>query len=144
MPFWRHTCRNIIPKAFGTVEPEESADLHRKVPKGMNLHSILCIKTKRTLNSDFTVAYNNKFYQIEDKLKTKTVIVEERLDGTMAITHNGLALTYKELPARPKKQMELRIAKKRVFRKPPINHPWRKTINNPKRNKQMWAAAMKS
>lgn len=144
MSFWRHTCRSIIPKAFGTVEPRESADLHRKVHKGLNLHSTLCIKTERTLNNDFTVAYDSKFYQIEDKIKTATVIVEERLDGAMAITHNGLVLTYKELPERPKKQRKLRIPKKRVCHKPPVNHPWKKIINNSQRNRRIWAVAMKS
>lgn len=126
------------------VEPEESADLHRKVPKGMNLHSILCIKTERTLNNDFTVAYDSKFYQIEDKIKTATVIVEERLDGTMAITHDGLVLTYKELPARPKKQRKLCIPKKRACHKPSANHPWKKIINNSRRKRRMWAVAMKA
>ena len=108
------------------VEPRESADLHRKVSKCLNLHSILCIKTERRLNNDFTVAYDNKFYQIEDKVKTDTVIVEERLDGTMAITHNGLVLTYKELPARPKKQRTPPIAKKRPHRQVSADHPWRR------------------
>jgi hypothetical protein len=108
------------------VEPRESADLHRKVPRGLNLHSILCIKIERRLNNDFTVAYDNKFYQIEDKVKTDTVIVEERLDGTMAITHDGLVLTYKELPARPKKQSAPPIAKKRPHRKVSADHPWRR------------------
>jgi hypothetical protein len=86
----------------------------------------LCIKIERRLNNDFTVAYDNKFYQIEDKVKTDTVIVEERLDGTMAITHTGLVLTYKELPARPKKQRTPPIAKKRPHRKVSADHPWRR------------------
>lgn len=112
-----------------TVDPRESADMHRKVSKGLNLHGILCIKIERKLNNDFTVAYDNKFYQIENKVKTKTVIVEERLDGTMAITHNGLVLTYTELPARPQKQKKLPIPKKKIYHKPPVDHPWRKFKN---------------
>ena len=122
------------------VEPRESADLHRKVPKGLNLQSVLCIKLERRLNNDFTVAYDNKFYQIEEKVKTETVIVEERLDGTMAITHNGRVLTFKELPARPKKQRRLSIPKKRTPIKPPVNHPWNKPNNKTwKRNNWTWA-----
>lgn len=125
-----------------TVEPRESADLHRKVTKGLNLQSSLCIKIERSLNNDFTVAYDNKFYQIEDKIKTDTVIVEERLDGTRAITHNGLVLTYKELPARPKKQRRLSIPKKKVYHKPPADHPWRRLENKTwSRSKWKWAKA---
>lgn len=123
-----------------TVEPRESANLYRKAPKGLDLHSILCIKIERTLNNDFTVAYDNKFYQIEDKVKTDKVIVEERLDGTMAITHNGLVLTYKELPARPKKQRRSSIPKNKVHHKPPADHPWRKLKNKTwTRGKWKWA-----
>lgn len=112
-----------------SVKPKESADLHREVPKGLNLYGILCIKTKRRLNNDFTVAHDRRFYQIEDKIKTAKVVVEERLDGTMAITHDGLLLTYKKLPARPEKQRKPRILKKRVHHKPPADHPWRKLKN---------------
>lgn len=123
-----------------TVEPRESADLHRKVSKGMDLNSILCIKIERRLNNDFTVAYDNKFYQIADKIKTDTVIVEERLDGTRAITHNGLVLTYKELPERPKKQKRLSIPRNKVHHKPPADHPWRKLKNKTwNRGKWKWA-----
>lgn len=127
------------------VEPRESADLHRKSPGRRKLKGIICIKTERTLNNDFTVAYDNKFYQIEDRIKTNTVIVEERLDGTMAITHDGLILTYKELPERPKKQRKLHIPKKKAQHKPAVDHPWRKTsINTSKMNRRLWAMAKKS
>ncbi len=108
------------------VKPRESVDLHREVPKGRDLYGILCIKTEKRLNNDFTVAHDKKFYQVEDKIKAATVIVEERLDGTMRITHNGLLLTSKELPARPEKKRKLRIPKKRINHKPPADHPWRK------------------
>lgn len=125
-----------------TVEPRETADLHRKVSKGLNLQSILCIKTERRLNNDFTVAYDNKFYQIEEKIKTATVIVEERLDGTMVITHNGLVLACKELPERPKKQRRLSIPKNKVHYKPPADHPWRRLKNKTwNRSKWKWAKA---
>lgn len=108
------------------VKPMESADLHREIPKGLDLYGILCIKTERRLNNDFTVAHDNKFYQIEDKIKAATVIVEERLDGTMRITHNRRLLTYKKLPAKPEKQRKLCIPKKRVKHRPAADHPWRK------------------
>lgn len=108
------------------VKPRESADLHREVSKGLDLYGILCIKTERRLNNDFTIAHDNRFYQIEDKIKATTVIVEERLDGTMRITHNRRLLTYKELPAKPEKQKKPRIPKKRIKHRPAADHPWRK------------------
>lgn len=127
-----------------TVEPRERSDMHRQVPEGKKLKGILCLKTERSLNNDFTVAYNNKFYQIEDKIKAKKVIVEERLDGTMAITHEGAVLIFKELPERPKKKKLLHIPKIRPQHKPPASHPWRMSANIPKRNKRLWAIAKRS
>lgn len=38
----------------------ESADLHRPIPKGMDLNKILCIKTQRTVRNDATVAHHGK------------------------------------------------------------------------------------
>ncbi|HWR58244.1 MAG TPA: ISNCY family transposase [Thermodesulfovibrionales bacterium] len=123
------------------VKPRESADLHREVPKGRDIYGILCVKTEKRLNNDFTIAHDKKFYQIEDKIKAVTIIVEQRLDGTMRFTHNGLLLTYKELPARPVKQMKPRIPKKTTYHKAPVDHPWRRMKNRVcKRNNWRWSS----
>ena len=37
------------------VKPKEKENIHRDIPKGMNLDRILCIKTERTLRNDFTI-----------------------------------------------------------------------------------------
>jgi len=49
-----------------SVRPREKEDLHRPLPRGMDLNAILCIKTERTLRNDFTVAHKHKLYQIEE------------------------------------------------------------------------------
>ena len=72
----------------------ENADLHRPVPKELNIDSILCLKTEWVFRNDFTVSFNSKLYQIEDKTKATTVIVQERPDGTMLIRHEGRALKF--------------------------------------------------
>jgi hypothetical protein len=122
------------------VRPEKSANIHRKLPRGLDLKGVLCIKTERALNNDFTVAHDRKFYQIEDKISAKSVIVQDRLDGTRVITHDGLHLTYTELPARPEKQKKPHVAKKDVHYTPPQDHPWRKLNNKTwQRNNWRWA-----
>lgn len=123
------------------VKPKEKTDLHRKVSKGLNLDRILCIKTKRILRNDFTVAHNGKLYQIQEAVKAEKVLVEERINGRLLITHNGAGLKFKEITTRPEKQKKPVKLNKKVIHKPQIDHPW-KIIKNRKweRNSWLWAA----
>ena len=78
-----------------SVRPRDKHDLHRPLPRGMDLNAFLCIKTERTLRNDFTVAHNHKLYQIEDATNASQVIVQDRLDGSMMITYQGRACDSK-------------------------------------------------
>lgn len=111
------------------VKPKEEDNLHKEVPKGMQLDGILCIKTERVLRNDFTISYNGRLYQVMEKTNAKKVMVEERINGTMVITHNGNRLKYKEITERPEKENEkpfILILRKRSGYIPPKNHPWRR------------------
>jgi len=124
------------------VKPSGKEDIHRDIPKGMNLDRILCIKTERTLRNDFTVAHNGTLYQIQDKIKAQKVIVEERINGTMVITHNDTFLKFKEITERPERQKtKPRLSGKKRQCKLPVDHPWRKfDINQWKTDSRRWAA----
>ena len=109
------------------IKAHHEEDMHRALPKDLNLDTILCIKTKRTLRNDFTVAHDGKLYQIEDNLRAKKVFIEERVDGSLLITYKGNRIKYKEILKRPEKQGEKRIysftpKKKNI---PSAYHPWR-------------------
>ncbi len=123
------------------VKPKEKTDLHRKIPKGLNLDRILCIKTERVLRNDFTIAHNKKLYQIENNIKAEKVTVEERISGTMVIAHNDTFLKFKEITERPEKQKKPRILKKKTFHRPPLDHPWRKFKINRWKTKKWQRAA---
>lgn len=113
----------VFNKRFN-VEPLSSEDLHRSLPKGIELDKVLSVRTPRTLYNNFTIAHKGKLYQVEDNIRTKEVIVEERLDGSLFITYKARALRYKAIIRQPVKVKQLR---KRY--KPPIpgsNHPWRR------------------
>jgi len=104
-------------------------NLHRELPKGIDLDRILCIKTKRGLRNDFTVRHSKRLYQVIDHVNTKAVIVEDRIDGSMFITYKGTALKHREISERPVR--ENRQEKKYIFKpkkiyRPPADHPWRK------------------
>ena len=116
----------IYNKRF-SVRPREEEDLHRPLPRGLDLNAILCIKTERTLRNDFTVAHNRKLYQIEEATKASKVIVQDRMDGSMRITHQGKALKFREITERPiKENKQPVIRRKRRSYIPPVDHPWRR------------------
>ena len=114
-------------------------DMHRPVGRHLNLDSVFSIKTERFLRNDFTVAHNGKLYQVHNRLNTRTVIAEERLDGAICLSHGGKFLRFSELPKQPKEvpqDEERPISRRGRARKPPtpgINHPWKKfQIKKPK------------
>lgn len=113
------------------VKAKKEGDLHRKITKEINLSRILCIKTKRVLRNDFTISYENRFYQILERTQARTVQVEEDLKGGMSITYKGKCLKYKGLPERPKKEnptTTVPIFKTKKKWTPPADHPWRKRM----------------
>lgn len=109
------------------IRPTPAADLHRPVPKGSDLNRVLCIKTERVLRKDFTVAHDRKLYQIQDNLRAQRVTVEEWLDGTMRITHQGQRLRYHAITTRPVREAA-KIAKTTPRTKPAPDHPWCRPI----------------
>jgi hypothetical protein len=66
-----------------------TATLHRRLGARQNLNSILCLKTQRHLNPDRTLVHGGKRYQIEDRLRSSQLTVEEHLDGSLHIRHQG-------------------------------------------------------
>jgi hypothetical protein len=110
-----------------SVCPKGKDNFHRPLPKGLVLDTILCIKTERSLRNDFTVAHNRKLYQIEDTVKASKVMVQERVDGSMIMTHKGRSLRFKEITERPVREKPrgvlMRTRKPYI---PPADHPWRK------------------
>lgn len=124
----------IYNKRF-SVLAAHSADLHRPLPKGIDLDRVLCKKTEHALRKDWTVAHDNKLYQIGNNIKTKKVILEERTDGSMLMRHKGVILKFKEIIARPEKIMQPKISRPygvpQRAHTPAANHPWRVRIINP-------------
>jgi len=112
------------------VEALEKGDLHRPLPKHINLDKILCKKTERGLNNDSTIAHDKKLYHILDKVYAKKMMVEERIDGRMLITCKGKELKYRQITRRPVKAAPV---KARAFiaskaHKPSMDHPWKRAM----------------
>jgi len=112
------------------VVAAQGADLHRKMARGLDLNSILCLKTQRRLNPDATLAHGGKLYQIEDRIQAQVLTVEERIDGSMRICHRGRGVKYREILSRPVRARSATgfSAKGRPPKqKPSADHPWRQS-----------------
>ena len=108
------------------VKPAKQSDLHREIPKSTNLDRILCRKTQRVLRNDLTVEYNNKLYQIKDKVNARKIVIEERISGTKIMTYKNKILKFKEITLRAKKQQKPvhNGHKKNQKYVLPGDHPW--------------------
>ncbi len=108
------------------VKPAKQSDLHREIPKSTNLDRILCRKTQRVLRNDLTVEYNNKLYQIKDKVNARKIVIEERISGTKIMTYKNKVLKFKEITLRAKKQKKSMYNDRKKSQRyvPPVDHPW--------------------
>jgi transposase len=115
----RHNRRFAVP-------PKKRGNLHRKAT-GIDLDAILCTKTTRSIRNDHTIQHGKRLYQIDDRVRTKKIIVEDRIDGTMRLQHNGASVRFHEITQRPAKEQKasppLTPRKAHV---PPADHPWRR------------------
>jgi hypothetical protein len=114
-----------------SIFPAKKANLHRKSPGKKELKKILCTQTKRSLRKDSVIEHNKKFYQIKDvpRRRIKSVMVEDRLDGSVHVRNNGSYFKYSEIDpklirrAEPNKKVCNRARKVYL---PPKDHPWRR------------------
>ncbi len=107
------------------VTPVSDVDVHQAALPNRELERVFCIREERTLRNDFTIAYNGKLYQIKDSVKTQKVAVEERLDGSLHISHKGQELTYREIKTRPvKEKPRMPVLYDRRYQ--PADHPWKR------------------
>ena len=106
------------------IKAVNGTDRHRLIPKGLDLDRIFCIKKKAALRNDFTIQYNNKFYQILDTIRAKEVTVEERFNGKLYIYHKDTQLKYKLIDKRPQRAKQARKPRKPRYILPK-DHPYR-------------------
>lgn len=117
-----------------SVGSRNEIDLHKKLSAKeiTKLESIFSRQNKRIAHNDFTISFNNQWYQLTKDQpatvqKKDVVIMEERLDGSIRVRLRGKYLNYELLPERPKKQDQpwILAANQPAVYVPPANHPWR-------------------
>ena len=117
-----------------TVQPAQAADLHRPRPASRDLDRSLCIKTPRGLRRDWTVAHHGHLYQVRTTVRATHVLVEEHVDGTLRITHQGRPLAFHAITSRPVKVVEAKtVPPPRRPVTPRPDHPWRRRLRPERR-----------
>jgi len=124
-------------KRFGVV-PKKKTDLHRALADNelKQLDAIFSVQATRQVKNDFTLQFKNSWYQLSQEQpvtvrRKEIVLIEERLDESLAIRLRGRYLNYRTLPAKPPKLKEIIpvIPGRRTQWKPAVDHPWRRQVS---------------
>jgi hypothetical protein len=85
------------------VAPAQAVDAHRPLGPVHNLAAILSVQCQRVVSNDYTVRWHNRVYQVGKPvypgLRGGRVVIELRLDGTLAIRFGTKYLKFTEVPA---------------------------------------------
>ena len=93
------------------IEPLEIEDYHCSLSKGLKLDDVFCFESHRVLQNDWTIRYENRYYQIlkENKPLPKPkdkILVRTHLDGRVQLLYREKALAFS--PSTPKQLYEQR------------------------------------
>ena len=115
------------------VAARSSLNLHRPLPRGLNLNHVLCYQEQRVVQNDWTVSWCNRILQLGAEhqklsLARKKIMVSELLDGSIRLTWGSRLLSWTEVTTRPsqaKPKPSHPVPIKAPY-KPAANHPWRR------------------
>lgn len=117
------------------VKPFKKTNLHRFVPKHLNLDEIFCIKEYRSISNNYSFQWKNRLFIIPTPsltMKKQRICVMESFDGIISAKLNSKLLditevTHKDIISIEKVQKATRkyLMSKKVCYRPPTNHPWK-------------------
>jgi transposase len=113
----------------------QTGDLHRRVLRGLDMGRVLSIRETRVVQNDWTLRYESRWFQLAAMhqklaLAGRSVTVCQRLDGRLELLYGGRALSYRELPAPPKRQEAAgsREIRSSQGQRPAADHPWKRRL----------------
>lgn len=80
-----------------SVTPAQSTDLHRPPLPMHSLRKSLCIKTKRSINNDFTIRHDLKIFQLKKSTVVKKAVVEDHTNGTVIIRVKNNPIPFSDI-----------------------------------------------
>lgn len=113
--------------------PLRSQDLHRPVPKSMNLEDIFSLQGVRTVNNGYLIKWASRTFILTRPswtLRRQKVVVREWFDGRVSVRFNGKELEIKEVdsfrPKPPSRVLSPKFRRKPPKYIPPVTHPWKR------------------
>ena len=88
------------------LEALRPQDLHRPVPKSLNLDDIFCLQGIRTVNNGYVIKWTSRTFVLTRPsltLRRQKVVVRQWFDGRLSIRFKGKDLEYKEVNTVPPK-----------------------------------------
>lgn len=112
-------------------------DYHRPVPKGLRLEDVFVFEDRRTVQNDWTVCWDGRWFQItgpkaQMPRRRERIVVRRRLDGSRVLLHHRRALEFHEINQRPPRPAPLikpaSVATPRPVWVPAADHPWKRPL----------------
>ena len=137
---------SYLPKynARFALPPRRKTNLHRPVPKNLDLDEIFCLKEYRTIGNGFTFQWTSRLFLIKNPsitMKKQRVCILEHFNGEIMLKLKDkylsfIEVTTKDLQASAKDQKACQrlIKKARIYYPPPKDHPWRRWVVIKKKN----------
>lgn len=121
------------------VRPKRKADVHRSVPRGVRLGQVLSLQETRVVQNDWTVRWRHRRFQLTAAnqklaLVRQSVLVCERLDGTISLVYRGRELAWEEITEQastPPAHVPQPTGLGRVAQRPGPSHPWKRPFKAP-------------
>ena len=115
-------------------EARESGNLHRPLPKTVNLREVFCLKGTRTINNGYLVRWHGRLLAIDSPslgMRRRPAQILEHQDGRIVIRFNGRDLLFRDVrqevpPPAPCRQPKAEKPKTGKYIPPP-DHPWRRS-----------------
>jgi hypothetical protein len=128
------------------VEPANPTDAHRPLLKAHDLDAILSVQTVRTIQHDFTLRWQNRFFQLlpDQPVRLRpgdTILIEQRLDGTTHLRAQGCYLAFTSIPKPAPRRWKVAALATRAQRprrayRPSRTHPWKDPSYDAMRRRQ--------
>lgn len=121
------------------VKPKRKADVHRRVPRGVQLNQVLSFQETRVVQNDWTLKWRHRRFQLTVAnqrlaLVRQRVLVCERLDGTISLVYRGRELAWEEITHQEQPALVVRgqpTSLGRIAHRPAANHPWKRPFKSP-------------
>ena len=93
-----------------SIKPAKAIDLHRPSMPIHALSKILCVKTTRSIDNDFSIRHNNSIFQLLNSTISKKACVEDHANGSNSIRINNKTVPFADVTNKFIRNKKLRLS----------------------------------